>query len=115
MFFHRKLTELVEIKPVLRDQVPVIRRFSGGGTVIVDKDTIFVTFICNKDAIPGLQPYPRPIMSWSSGIYDDVFGKACDFQLRENGQCASFQIQAVPVFGDTPLGTNRGIMLLSHF
>ncbi|KAI4340147.1 hypothetical protein MLD38_025012 [Melastoma candidum] len=91
-----KLAELVEIKPVLRDQVPVIKRFSGGGTVIVDKDTVFVTFICNKDAIPGLQPYPRPIMSWSSQIYDHVFDKACNFQLRENDY----------VFGNHKFGGN---------
>ncbi|KAI4339855.1 hypothetical protein MLD38_024749 [Melastoma candidum] len=81
---------------VLRDQGPVIRRFSGGGTVIVDKDTVFVTFICNKDAIPGLQPYPRPIMSWNSQIYEHVFDKACNFQLRENDY----------VFGNHKFGGN---------
>ncbi|KAJ8753289.1 hypothetical protein K2173_019688 [Erythroxylum novogranatense] len=35
--------ELLEIEAVLQIQVPVIRRFSGGGTVIVDQETIFVT------------------------------------------------------------------------
>ncbi|KAL5221315.1 hypothetical protein ABZP36_026028, partial [Zizania latifolia] len=34
-----RVSELVEIRPVLRDQVPFIRRFSGGGTVIVDHGT----------------------------------------------------------------------------
>lgn len=34
---NRKVPELVEIQPVIRDHVPVVRRFSGGGTVIVDQ------------------------------------------------------------------------------
>ncbi|KAL3748894.1 hypothetical protein ACJRO7_010045 [Eucalyptus globulus] len=79
-----KPAELLEIKPVLHDQVPVIKRFTEGGTVIVDGGTIFVTFICNKDAVPELQPYPRPIMSWSSLIYNEVFHGTGDFHLREN-------------------------------
>lgn len=83
---HRKPGELVELEPVIRDRIPVIRRFTGGGTVIVDSGTIFVTFICNKDAVPGLQPYPRPIMSWSSLIYNEVFKGVGDFSLRENGR-----------------------------
>ncbi|KAK0585150.1 hypothetical protein LWI29_023982 [Acer saccharum] len=55
-----KPSELLEIGPVLRDRVPVIRRFTGGGTVIVDSGTVFITLICNKDAVPGVQPYPVP-------------------------------------------------------
>lgn len=79
-----KPEELIEIELVLHDQVPVIRRFTGGGTVIVDEGTIFVTFICNKSAIPGLQPYPRPIMSWTSQLYQSVFEAYGDFHLCEN-------------------------------
>lgn len=63
----------------------MIRRFTGGGTVIVDHGTIFVSFICNKDDVPNVQPYPRPIMSWSSLIYTQVFQGIADFKLRENG------------------------------
>ncbi|KAM6584606.1 hypothetical protein CsatB_011608 [Cannabis sativa] len=76
--------ELIDTKSVLRDGVSVIRRFSGGGTVIVDSGTIFVTLICNKEAIAGLQPYPRPIMSWSGILYNRVFQGIGDFHLREN-------------------------------
>ncbi|PIA62739.1 hypothetical protein AQUCO_00200638v1 [Aquilegia coerulea] len=76
--------ELLELEPVIQDQVPVIRRFSGGGTVIVDPGTIFVTFICNRDDIPGIQPYPRPIMKWSGELYKEVFSGIGDFHLREN-------------------------------
>jgi hypothetical protein len=79
------VSELVDIQPVLRDQVPVVRRFSGGGTVIVDQGTVFVTFICNKNAVAGLQPYPRDIMSWSGQLYGKVFDRFGEFHLRENG------------------------------
>lgn len=81
----RKPSELLESKHVLRDEIPVIRRFTGGGTVVVDPGTIFVTLICNKDDIPGVQPYPRSIMQWSSLLYNEVFQGIGDFQLRENG------------------------------
>ncbi|PQP93122.1 hypothetical protein Pyn_31177 [Prunus yedoensis var. nudiflora] len=91
-----KPAELLEIDLVLRDQIPVIRRFTGGGTVTVDHNTVFVTFICNTDAVAGLQPYPRPIMSWSSLLYSRVFEGRGDFQLRENDY----------VFGNRKFGGN---------
>lgn len=87
--FFRKPAELLEVSSVIRDRVPVIRRFTGGGTVIVDRGTIFVTFICNKDAFPDVQPYPKPIMTWSSLIYSKVFQGIGDFRLRENGECTA--------------------------
>lgn len=91
-----KPAELLEIESVLCDQIPVVRRFSGGGTVLVDPGTIFVTFICNKDAVAGLQPYPQPIMSWSGALYKKVFQGIGDFHLRENDY----------VFGDRKFGGN---------
>lgn len=91
-----KARELVEVKSVLRDKIPVIRRFTGGGTVILDHGTVFVSFICNKDAVPGLQPYPQPIMAWSSLLYGQVFDGAGDFKLRENDY----------VFGNRKFGGN---------
>jgi len=85
MCIHRKLSELVKVKPVLQDRIPIIKRFTGGGTVVVDHDTIFVTLICNKDAVSNVQPFPRNIMSWSGLLYSEVFKGLADFHLRENG------------------------------
>ncbi|CBI15212.3 hypothetical protein VitviT2T_026169 [Vitis vinifera] len=79
-----KPAQLLKLDSVLNDRIPVIRRYTGGGTVVVDCGTVFVTFICNKDAVPGLQPYPQPIMSWSSLLYALVFRGFGDFSLREN-------------------------------
>ncbi|XP_047311663.1 uncharacterized protein LOC124915060 [Impatiens glandulifera] len=91
-----KVRELVDIENVVRDHIPVIRRFTGGGTVIVDDGTLFVSLICNRDDFPSVQPYPRTIMEWSSLIYSDVFQGTADFQLRENDY----------VFGKHKIGGN---------
>ena len=45
--FSGKVNELVDISTAKRDNIDVIRRFTGGGTVVVDENTFFVTFICN--------------------------------------------------------------------
>jgi hypothetical protein len=46
---------------------------------------VFVTFICNKTAVAGLQPFPRDIMSWTGQLYGKVFRGFGEFHLRENG------------------------------
>ncbi|GAB4860912.1 hypothetical protein Ancab_036073 [Ancistrocladus abbreviatus] len=99
-----KVDELLNVNRVLHDQIPVIRRFTGGGTVIVDDGTVFVTFICNKDAVPGLQPYPRSIMAWSGLLYDTVFQGVGDFRLHENDY----------VFGDRKFGGNAQSITNKH-
>ena len=48
----------------------MIRRYTGGGTVVTDKNTVFATFIMNGNDVPA-KPYPRDIMAWSES---DVFG-----------------------------------------
>ncbi|MCH9614639.1 MAG: hypothetical protein SP1CHLAM54_13980 [Chlamydiia bacterium] len=62
--------------------IPVIKRYSGGGTVIVDENTVFVSFICNK-ASHDFPAYPEPIMRWSEGIYKKVFNLD-DFGIQGN-------------------------------
>ncbi len=42
-----KVKELVNMSLVKQDNIPMIKRYSGGGTVIVDKSTYFTTFIVN--------------------------------------------------------------------
>ncbi|XP_060216671.1 uncharacterized protein LOC132644125 isoform X2 [Lycium barbarum] len=86
----------ISISPLYYDKIPVVKRFTGGGTVIVDHRTVFITFICNTDALPSVQPYPRPIMSWSGQLYSKVFQGVADFSLRENDY----------VFGNHKFGGN---------
>ena len=42
---HRKPERLVDIPGLKAAGIPLIKRFSGGGTVVVDHDTVFATLI----------------------------------------------------------------------
>ncbi len=55
----------------LSPSIPIIRRHSGGGTVIVDEETLFLSFICNKNFHPFL-PYPEPILRWVESLLAPV-------------------------------------------
>lgn len=87
---------LLQLSKVVQDQVPVIKRFSGGGTVIVDHDTVFVTLICSHGAVQGVPLFPRPIMHWTEKFYNPVFKENPGFHLREHDY----------VFGELKFGGN---------
>lgn len=61
--------------------LPVIRRFSGGGTVVIDENTLFITFICNQPDIQ-IPSYPEPVLRWTESFYKPLFGK--EFRIQEN-------------------------------
>ena len=82
----RKPELLVHEDRVKERNVALIKRFTGGGTVVVDGDTIFTGLIMNVDAVEGLTPYPRPIMRWTEHLFDPVFRRYGDFALREHGK-----------------------------
>lgn len=63
------------------NSLPVIRRFSGGGTVVVDENTLFVTFICNQREIQ-IPSYPEPVLRWTESFYKPLFGEK--FRIQEN-------------------------------
>jgi lipoate-protein ligase A len=72
----------LNIPKVQQDHIPVIQRFSGGGTVIVDEDTLFVSFIFAKTALP-IHPFPEPILRWSGDLYKQSW-QIPGFHLIEN-------------------------------
>lgn len=51
----------------------VIRRFSGGGTVVVDEGTLFVSLICNRRDIPE-PAFPQQILQWNGELYRPFLG-----------------------------------------
>ena len=62
--------------------------FAGGGTVIVNKDTLFVSFIVDsRSTLPHIKVFPREIMAWSEHFYKPVFADLCghevDFRLED--------------------------------
>jgi len=77
-----KVELLLNQELLKKNPIPVIRRFSGGGTVVVDESTCFVTFICNSQELQ-VPAYPDKIYQWTEKIYQALF---CDlpFRLIEN-------------------------------
>ncbi len=83
---------LLNIDKIQRDQIPVIKRFSGGGTVYIDPKTVFVTLICNVEDF-SVPAQPKPILEWSEKLYSPLFE---GFRARENDY----------VFGERKFGGN---------
>jgi lipoate-protein ligase A len=73
---------LIDQEKLKKEPLPLIKRFSGGGTVVVDQDTLFVTFIFQKERLP-FPAYPEPILRWTETLYKEVFPSS-EFALREN-------------------------------
>lgn len=62
---------LLDVDKVKEEGVWVIKRFSGGGTVVVDPNCLYTTIIGRNDQLTHVPPYPREIMQWTA---TDVFG-----------------------------------------
>lgn len=79
-----KVNELLHTHKVARDKVQMIRRYTGGGTVVVDESTIFSTLIMNnKEA--DTAPYPREIMNWSEKfVYGPLFADVLSKKKSQN-------------------------------
>jgi len=82
-----KPEELINLKEASTANIPLLRRFTGGGTVIVDSNSIMTSIIMHgPTAVPDVPCYPRPIMHWTEGVFGKYlkqFNK--NFTLRENG------------------------------
>lgn len=70
---HKKMS----VKPV-----PVIRRFSGGGTVFIDKDTYLISWICNSDC-SGVECSPVQVHEWTKYFFQAALPDI-DLHVREN-------------------------------
>lgn len=77
-----KVPELVDMELLAREPIPLVRRFSGGGTVVVDNTTCFITFICNS-AHTGAACCPQQVHSWSAAIYREALPQL-SIRLVEN-------------------------------
>ena len=69
---------LIKLK---QSPIPVFRRYSGGGSVVIDHDTLFVTLIANE-ACSGVSCRPDLIMKWNGQLYSQLFKDA--YQVVEN-------------------------------
>ncbi|GAB4232275.1 MAG: lipoate--protein ligase family protein [Chlamydiales bacterium] len=76
-----KIEELIHLENYRHFSFPIIRRFSGGGTVVVDENTCFISVICNQEAI-DIPPFPQTILQWNGQLLRPVIGK--HFSVCEN-------------------------------
>jgi lipoate-protein ligase A len=83
-----KPKELLHLSHVQEDQVLVLKRFTGGGTVVMDTDAIWTTLIGRpmrheqEEHFP-LQPvhFPRPIMEYTANtFYQPLFQQLASLQ-----------------------------------
>lgn len=72
-----KPENVVDLKRLSLQPVPLIRRFSGGGTVFIDENTLFTTFIFNHSS------FPDKFLKWTEQFYKPVF-EPLPFALKEN-------------------------------
>jgi lipoate-protein ligase A len=73
--------ELVDEQKLHHHPIPLIRRFSGGGTVVVDQNTLFISFIFSRRDF-DLGNCPRKVMQWTEVVYKPVFAPE-SFSLEE--------------------------------
>lgn len=89
-----KIDDLIHLDRWRAQPIPIIRRFSGGGTVVIDEKCVFVTFICSS-SFAKVSPYPHSIMRWTEPFYRSLFEEG-SFALKDNDY----------VLGDRKFGGN---------
>ncbi len=77
-----KVEKLIDQKKASLFSIPIIRRYSGGGSVVVDQDTLFVSFILQKKILP-FACYPKPLLLWSEKLYQRALGLS-ELRVCEN-------------------------------
>lgn len=77
--------ELLNLDLLAKAPLPVIKRFSGGGTVVIDESTLFITFIMAKEDL-AIPHFPEPIHRWAANLYTSAW-KIPGFHFRENDYC----------------------------
>lgn len=81
-----KPVELLNVPQVRKDGVWVIKRFSGGGTVVVDHNSIWTTLIGRTQMLTHVEPFPRSIMAYTATILEPAWK---DLRLQQQQQQAA--------------------------
>lgn len=77
-----KVEELIDDRVHKIRPIPIIRRFSGGGTVLIEEEVLFLTFIFNRHE-QDVGSCPQKLMQWTKQHLDAVFSHT-EFNVREN-------------------------------
>jgi lipoate-protein ligase A len=78
----QKAEEVINVAKAAEKSIPIIQRFSAGGCVILDKDTIMVSFIISKKHL-NIDFFPNTIMKWSEDFYKNALSIP-NFSLQVN-------------------------------
>ena len=66
--------KLVDLALQQRDKIKMLKRFSGGGTVVLDRNSLLTTFIGRNLTMDDVvKPFPRNLMSWSYDMFRPAF------------------------------------------
>ena len=92
LIINSKPEELVHREEASSSNVPLLRRFSGGGTVLLGPGCIWATLVGGEEHLPAevAGRGPRPLMEWTERVWGPVFGRIGEFKLREHGMSFSF-------------------------
>lgn len=74
------LDGLVNVDMAFRESVPIIRRFTGGGTVVADEGTIMASMVAS--ATDGRKLFPNTLMEWSVSVFSRAFTNCPGFGLK---------------------------------
>lgn len=72
----------LDLKRLQENPIPLIRRYSGGGTVLVEETTLLVSWIFNYASI-SYAPYPKEVMKWTEPLVQLLFSPI-PIKLNEN-------------------------------
>jgi len=98
---------LVDVRRAATRAHALVRRFTGGGTIACDGDTLFAGFAMDVGGAMVRAPraYPRDVMRATGDAYARVFDKCGTFALRENDY----------VFGTRKFGGNAQAIVKGRF
>lgn len=68
-----KAESWIHMQTLAKAPIPVIQRYSGGGTVVIGPDTLLISFIMSQELLPHVAPYPEALLQWSSQLYAPLF------------------------------------------
>ena len=88
-----RVERLVHVGAARAAGARALRRFTGGGTVVADAGTVFVSLCMGRGSAAGHPQFPREIMAWSREFYEPVFRHLLrpsvhSFSIEENDYCA---------------------------
>ena len=84
-----KADQLVHLGAARDAHVSLLRRYSGGGTVIADHNTVFASLIVAPGAVPDIPAFPEPIMRWSESFYRPLFDRIAGYPSSLDGYLSS--------------------------